>query len=388
MCPSCGTEGMRSFYKVDKVPVHSCLMFSSEKEAREFPTGRIELGVCRRCGFVSNMAFDASGQDYSPLYEDQQCYSPTFNAFARKLAESLTDKYDVRNKNIMEVGCGKGDFLALMCEVGGNQGVGIDPACVKDRIDSPAKDRINIVQDYYSEKYSHYNGDFVMCRHTLEHIHPTRDFVRTVRKSIGDRLDTVVFFEIPDVGIVLRDIVFWDVYYEHCSYFSPGSLARLFRECGFEVLDIYLEYDNQYLLIDAKPVDAPSEKVHPLEESVDTLEAWVDGFAAGIADQRAAWKRTLTELGSSGKRPVIWGSGSKCVAFLTTLGVDEEIAGVVDINPRRHGKFIAGVVKEIMPPEFVAEYQPDAVIVMNPVYKDEISTMISGMGVTPRIMTV
>ena len=76
------------------------------------------------------------------------------------------------------------------------------------------------------------------------------------------------------------------------------------------------------------------------------------------------------------------------MAFLTTLFVYKEIGGVVDINPRRHGKYIAGVVKEIMPPEFVADYQPDTIIVMNPVYKDEIAEMVAGMGVTPRIMTV
>ena len=35
--------------------------------------------------------------------------------------------------------------------------------------------------------------------------------------------------------------------------FSAGSLARLFRASGFEVLDVSYEYDDQYLLIEARP---------------------------------------------------------------------------------------------------------------------------------------
>lgn len=388
VCPSCGVEEMSSFYTVRNVPVHSCIMFSSEKDARDFPRGNIELGLCKNCGFISNMAFDANVQDYSPLYEDQQCYSPTFSAFAKGLAAHLIEKYDLHGKRVVEVGCGKGDFLALMCEMGNNRGVGIDPSCEKDRIESAAADRITIIQDYYSERYSHYTGDMVMCRHTLEHVHDTRRFVETIRKGIGDHRDTVVFFEIPEVSIVLANLVFWDIYYEHCSYFSPGSLARLFRSCRFEVLDVSIGFDDQYLLIEAKPVGAPPETRHPLEESVEEMIRRVEHFRSGVERQKDGWKRLVADLHAEGKRPVIWGSGSKCVAFLTTLGIDREIGCVVDINPRRHGKYIAGAGKRIMPPEYLREFKPGTIIVMNPIYKGEIARTAAEMGVTADIVTV
>ena len=87
---------------------------------------------------------------------------------------------------------------------------------------------------------------------TLEHIHPTGDFIATVRRAIGDRVGTNVFFQIPEATRILRDCAFEDIYYEHCSYFSPGSLARLFRANGFEVLGLSTEYDGQYLTIEAR----------------------------------------------------------------------------------------------------------------------------------------
>ncbi len=43
-----------------------------------------------------------------------------------------------------------------------------------------------------------------------------------------------------------------------------------------------------------------------------------------------------------GRRTVLWGSGSKAVAFLTTVGLNGEVASVVDINPFRHGRYLAG----------------------------------------------
>ncbi|UCH85733.1 MAG: methyltransferase domain-containing protein [Candidatus Latescibacterota bacterium] len=385
---------MRSFYRVDNVPVHSCLMFASQDEALKFPTGDVELGFCETCGFVSNMAFDTEVQDYSPQYEDQQCYSPTFNAFARRLAGRLIEKYDIRGKDVVEIGCGKGDFLELICEMGNNRGVGIDPSCEKERIKGPARDRITVVQDYYSEKHSHFAGDVVLCRHTLEHIYATRAFVQTVRDAIGDRTETLVSFEIPDVSVVLRDIVFWDIYYEHCSYFSPGSLARLFRRCGFEILDLYLDYDDQYLLIDAKPVIHaserihPTERTHPLEESVEEAAARVDRFTSMVAGERTRWIETVKTLSGRGKPAVIWGSGSKCVAFMTTLGLSDDIGCVIDINPRRHGKYIAGAGHEIKSPEYLRDYHPETIIVMNPIYKNEISEMITSLGVAANVISV
>jgi hypothetical protein len=85
---------------------------------------------------------------------------------------------------------------------------------------------------------------------TLEHIAPTGDFVGTLRRAIGDRTGTLVFFQVPDTTRILADCAFEDIYYEHCSYFSPGSLARLFRHAGFEVLALSTEYQDQYLTID------------------------------------------------------------------------------------------------------------------------------------------
>lgn len=388
LCPSCGHSELSLFYEVHNVPVHSCLMLSTQEEALNFPCDNVQLGFCDRCGFITNVVFDSKWSAYASNYEDQQSFSPTFNQFALDLANHLIDKYDLHNKDLIEIGCSKGDFLLLLCELGNNRGVGIDPSVLPGRVATKAAHRVQFIQDYYSEQHAQYVGEFICCRHTLEHIQPTAEFLNTVRNSIGDRNDTIVFFEVPDTMRVLDDLAFEDIYYEHCSYFTPGSLARLFRACGFEIIALYRAYDDQYLLIEAKPTAVIANQLHPLEETLEDLVNSIQTFTANIQHKLDHWKQILETFQTLNKRVVVWGSGSKCVSFLTTLNTVNFIQYVVDINPHRQGKFIPGVGKEIMAPEFLKTYQPDCVIVMNSIYLNEIRKTLNDLGVTTELMAV
>ena len=119
-CPSCGHAGMSVFYEVADVPVNSVLLVSSREKAMGFQTGEIRLAVCPACGFISNITFDERLTQYTDQYEATQGYSPTFNKFHRALAEELVERYDLRGKDLIEIGCDKGDFLTMLVEIGNN----------------------------------------------------------------------------------------------------------------------------------------------------------------------------------------------------------------------------------------------------------------------------
>jgi hypothetical protein len=84
----------------------------------------------------------------------------------------------------------------------------------------------------------------------------------------------------------------------------------------------------------------------------------------------------------------LWGSGSKAVAFLTTLGVTDEVGAVVDVNPFKHGKYLAGSGHVIVPPEHLRDYRPDVVIAMNPAYCEEIQRELDRLGAGGELMSV
>jgi len=386
-CPSCNSKGLSAFYSVDEIPVHSCLLMSSREDALQYPSGNLQLGFCPACGFITNTCFDPSLHNYSTQYEETQGFSACFNAFTKSLAQRLIDKYDIRNKMILEIGCGKGEFLALMCQLGENQGIGIDPAYVPER-NPDVTSRIEFIQDFYSEKYAHLKADVICCRHTLEHIAPTWEFMQTLRRAFGDRRDTLVFFELPDVMRVLREGAFWDIYYEHCTYFTAGSLARLFRATGFEIDDLYLDYDGQYLIITAYPADGPTSMSLDIENDMELLTRAFEEFREKCSSQIDYWRSTIGQIIAVEQKLVIWGSGSKGVAFLTTLKLIKEIEYIVDINPYKHVKYMPGTGQEIVSPQFLTEYNPQKIIVMNPIYCEEIQRDLDSLSIKADLLAV
>ncbi len=386
-CPACGAQGLAIFHEQEGVPVHSCRLLPTRVQAERFPLGSIRLGVCPACGFITNTAFDPSLVDYSHGYEESQAFSPHFRRFLDGLARGLVERYDLRGKDVLEIGCGKGEFLALICELGENRGIGIDPALDRERITGPAADRIALVRECYSEAHADLPADLVACRHTLEHIHAVGDFLQLLRRGLDGRHDTIVFFEVPDIVRILREAAFWDVYYEHSSYFSAGSLARLFRSTGFEVLRLERGFDGQYLLLESRPGADADTRVLAIEESAEQLLAHAEGFRASFAAKRTEWQALVERERRDRSRVAVWGAGSKGVAFLTTLGLRDDVEYVVDINPHKQGMYMPVTGQPIVGPELLAERKPDIVLLMNPVYEDEVRDELDRLGVRARLLT-
>ncbi len=383
-CAACNAGGLRGFYRIDAIPVHSCLLVPTREAALAFPTRDLELAFCGACGFVQNRLFDPEVQDYSPDYEETQGFSPRFRRFLDELCAQQIERHALRGKTVLEIGCGKGEFLVALCERGGCRGIGIDPAYRPERTASRAQARLTFIRERYGPEHLQLEADHICCRHTLEHIPDVLAFLQLVRRGIGARTDVTLFFELPDMERVLVEQAFWDIYYEHCSYFTTSTLTSLFHRAGFEVTDLWKAYDGQYLMLEARPATAPTAVAAPEAELARTA-AQVASFEAGIRARRAALRAAADAWHRAGKTVVLWGSGSKAVGYLTTLGLKDEIAAVVDINPRKHGRHLAGTGHEIVAPEALGHLRPDFVVVMNPIYVEEIRDDLQRRGLSPEL---
>ncbi len=385
-CLNCQSTNVENFFLLKNAPVQSIVTIKTYEDAIAIPKKELTLAFCNNCGFIFNSTFDTSLDMYTKGYEDQQGFSATWLSFITEVTNRFIEKYDVRNKNVIEIGCGKGDFLKIICELGNNKGIGIDPAYVPGRLEE--NENLQFIREFYSEKHGDLPADVIVCRHTMEHIHDTYNFVKTIRKAIKNNPDVIVLIEVPSIVRILKIQAFWDIFYEHCSYFSPGSLARLFKLNNFEVLDNYLEYDDQYLFLEAKPVEETSETVHPAEESIEDLKKLADEFVVKVNDQLNNWKTKLLKMKDDNKKVVVWGGGSKSVGFLTHFNELGVIEHVVDINPHMQGNFIPGIGIQYKTPDFLKEYKPDVVIIMNGVYEKEIGKTLSDMDLHPELISL
>jgi hypothetical protein len=153
-------------------------------------------------------------------------------------------------------------------------------------------------------------------------------------------------------------------------------------------LDVLRAYGDQYLMLEAKAAERQARQ--PLErwDDLEALSNDVAHFAQNCARSIQEWRTRLKAMRRAGRRAVLWGGSSKAVAFLTTLRVGQEIEFVVDVNPHKQNTYIAGSGQQIVAPEFLCGYDPDLVILMNPVYHDEVRQELARLGLAPELIGV
>ena len=181
ICPVCSSSNTDVFLEIPEVPVHCNLLWETSDDALRAPRSEIILVFCKNCGHIFNSAFDPDLMKYTQQYENSLHFSAVFQGYARELADRLIETYDLHGKNIIEIGCGKGEFLKLLCEIGGNRGVGFDPSY--ENVDNTESEKITFIKDFYSNRYLDHAVDFICCRQVLEHIQYPFDFLTDLRQN-------------------------------------------------------------------------------------------------------------------------------------------------------------------------------------------------------------
>jgi SAM-dependent methyltransferase len=369
------------FWEARDVPVFCNVLCATRAEALAVPRGDLRLAYDPASGLIINRAFDPARVDYDVAYENSLHFSPRFQAYAQELAGELIERHDLRDKTVLEIACGQGDFLRLLCAGGDNRGIGFDPA--HDPADAAHDPRIEFVREYYTPAHAERRADLVCCRHALEHIPDPVAFLKQLRATLADCDEVIVFFEVPNGLYTLRHQGIWDLIYEHCTYFVPDSLRWCFQRAGFVVEDVRATFDGQFLTLTARCAPAEIDAAPPQDvQLVDDVARFADLYHRKVAE----WTARLADLRAASRTAVVWGSGSKGVTFLNIVRPGDAVPHVVDINPRKQGKFVAGTGQPIVAPEFLREHPADVVIVMNAIYLEEIRGQLARLGVDAEVV--
>jgi 2-polyprenyl-3-methyl-5-hydroxy-6-metoxy-1,4-benzoquinol methylase len=346
---NCDLGGCYDVFRQSKVPVFQNKVYRSAAEARAAAMGDVFLVQSKQSGFVFNKEFDPAIMVYDENYHNEQSNSGVFLNHLHEVLDLLRS-VGINDKKVVEVGSGKGVFFEMLLQ-GGIDCFGFDPAYEGN---NP-----RITKEYFSSRYDDINADIIIMRHTLEHIPNPFSFIHTIAKANNYRGQ--LFVEVPTFDWIENKEAFWDIFYEHCNYFTEKSLASMFKKARTGSL-----FGGQYIYLWADLKDLQDEI--PLQTDIRRFEPLV--FEKKL--------NYYLEFMKNHQPLAIWGAGAKGSTFLNLLDPRcEFVKFVIDINPPKQNKHIAGTGHKIYSPEIMDSFSEGNILVMNENYLEEIRATIN-----------
>jgi SAM-dependent methyltransferase len=335
-------------YRQFGVPTLQNKVYSRREDALRATIGNVELVQCETTGLVFNAAFDPKLLSYDQDYQNEQALSPAFRRHLEEVVQRLLRHFG-RGEQGLEIGCGKGYFLELLLQAGANV-TGFDPAYEGN---NP-----HVHKAYYRGRLDSKEPDYIVLRHVLEHVPSPWDFLAEL--AAQSKSGCGVYIEVPSFEWIVERKAFYDVFYEHCNYFSLDVLSDAFAR----IFDSEFCFGGQYLFVIAdissfRTPQAHHAKRYPPLTLLDNLPCILSQCRPG--------------------RPTyVWGAGAKGVTLANLLrerGLS--VAALVDINPAKQGRFIARSATPVLSPDTVGDsFNGANVIMMNPAYAEEIAAAL------------
>ena len=328
---------------------------------------------------IWNTCFDPAALEYDAEYENSLAFSGAFQRYTDELITRLISSYDLSGGVVAEIGSGKGEFLAELCERANCSGIGWDPSYTGE-MDGRAPGRLTFVRELFGPDADLSDARLVVSRHVVEHLEDPVGVLAMVRRALGPRA-AALYVEVPAAELMLAEDTIWDIIYPHVTVMSATGLREVLTRAGFHPNGHGYSFGDQYLWVEAstEPVRTGIPAVAPARLGDG------DGFAARLADKRASWAERLPRLVAEG--PVaLWGAGAKGTTFLNVVEGGESIEWVVDVNPRKQGTYVPGTGHRIVGPDALEQQAVRAIVVMNPIYSGEIARALEQLGVEAELL--
>jgi 2-polyprenyl-3-methyl-5-hydroxy-6-metoxy-1,4-benzoquinol methylase len=313
----------------------------------------LEVCQCMGCGLVQ------LNNEPVPYYREvirAAAVSEVIKDFKTRQFADFLRKYSLHGRKILEIGCGRGEFLSLLSPLDVKAyGLEYSESAVAECV----KNGLHVSRGYLDRDTGTLaNGPFdgFLLLMFLEHMPEPNVALRAIYDNLAD--NAVGLVEVPNFDMVLRNKLFSEFIGDHLLYFTKETLQTTLQLNGFDVME-YDEVRDDYVIsvVVKKRSRLDISHFHDYQVKIKTdIDAYLNRFAA--------------------KRVAVWGAGHQALAIIALTGIAGRIRYVVDSAPFKQGKYTPATHLPIVAPEALHSDPVDAVIIMAASYSDEVAGII------------
>ena len=231
-CAGCGGRQFDSILGLGIVPLAG--YFPTKRELSKQSRYPLNLVVCKYCKLVQT----DSVIDPALLFEDYRYLSSVgLSGHFKNVADLINDKYQIKDKKILEIGCNDGVLLEPLKRLGADV-EGVDPA---KNIVKVARDKgLKVYNDYFNDKT--FGGDkfkskydIVISNNTFAHIIDIQSVIKGINKVL--KSEGIFIFEVHYLKSLIDGKQWDNVYHEHIFYYSITALQKMFQRHNMTLID-------------------------------------------------------------------------------------------------------------------------------------------------------
>lgn len=348
-CKVCGSKffkGPLLYYK--NMP--KAAQFLPDRRSLKDDRG-VNLAVCQcsGCGLVQ---LDHHPVPYYREVVRAAGFSPEMKEFRKKQFSAFVKEYSLKHKKVIEIGCGRGEYLGLMRQCG-VRAYGIEYA--KGSVDYCLKNGLKVSRDFIRDsecklKHAPFKAFFIL--NFLEHLPDPNSCLRGICNNLD--VEGVGIIEVPNFGMILRKKLFSEFITDHLLYFTRDTLATALELNGFSIIKcdcVWHDYILSAIVRKRRETDLSDFGRHQAK-----LKHQLDSYTRRFKSRKV----------------VIWGAGHQALAAISLLGLKNKVKYVVDSAGFKQGKFTPFTHIPILSPDTILSDPPAAIIVMAAGYSGEV----------------
>lgn len=315
----------------------------------------VDLKVCQcsGCGLVQ------LSNDPVPYYKEvirAAAFSEEMKDFRRKQFAGFVQKFSIERKKIIEIGCGRGEYLSLMQQFG-VEAYGLEYSA--ESVMQCVKNGLNVSKGFIQKSTDRLDDapfDAFFILNFLEHLPDPNSTLRGIYNNLTDAAMGLV--EVPNFDMILQNKLFSEFIGDHLFYFTKETLSETLRINGFEIVDCK-EVWHDYII----------STVVRKREKLDISQ--FHNFQAQIKKEIEEYIRRFKD-----NKVAIWGAGHQALALISLINLAGKIKYVVDSAVFKQGKFTPATHIPIVSPDALDSDPVDAVIIMAASYSDEVARIM------------